>query len=193
MTSRPTTLLGFWRGVLVSLLFWTALVAAAGMFAAVSLSPKLVTVRALSLQHHDQQWRLLQLERQTDQLSRVVSALEQDPQFAAELARLEFDALRPGEEVLAVESTLRLDPSTKSQLEHPTPQQWHDDVWLQRWLTLATSETWRQTLLASAVVLILFAFTFLQEPLPARSNAAPAGPGRLGRMLARYRTASPAE
>jgi cell division protein FtsB len=147
----------------VSLLFWMLLLTAAMLFAAVSLAPKLVTVRSLSLQHHHQQLRLLHLEQQTEQLERVVLALEQDPQFSAEIARLEFDAQRPGEELLPVDDRLQLSPVGQT-VWKPVPAALAEDPWLLSLLKLHDTA----------------------PPRPA-TRAEPKGPGTLGVVFSRYK------
>ncbi len=164
------------------------LLTAATLFAAVSLAPKLVTVRTLSLQHHHQQLRLLHLEHQAEQLERVVLALEQDPQFSAEIARLEFDAQRPGEELLPVDDRLQLTPVGQT-VWKPVPAALADDPWLPSLLRLTTDETLRLGLLTASAAIVLVSFTFLHDttaPRPA-TRPEPRGPGTLGIVFSRYK------
>lgn len=169
-TTRPL------RGLLVSLMFWTALLVAAVLFAAVTLAPRLTTLIDLRDEHYVHQLKLVALEQQTRQLERVVTALERDPDFAAEMARLEFDALRPGEEVIAVDGNLALDarqmPPAAAAPE--TSRAWYLPA-LQR---LASQRDLRHLLLLTAAVLVVTSFTWLQEssgPVPAPATPRPAG------------------
>jgi cell division protein FtsB len=153
-------------GLAVSLAFWLMLAAAAALFATVSLSPKLTTYLDLEEQFCTQQQELLDLERQHADLNRVIAALKDDAQFAAEMARLEFDAVRPGEEILSVEAALALEPQA---LQPAAPQQqatrrpiWH--AWL---ATLAYYQPLRTILLAIAATLILIGFGWMQDRAPA--------------------------
>ena len=96
-------------GWIVSLAFWLVLFGAVGIYASVSLSPKLLTYLELHNEYYVNQVRLVRIEKQVDNLSRVVVALENDPNFAAELARIDFDAERPGDERIPVDAELSLD------------------------------------------------------------------------------------
>jgi len=149
-------------GVAISLTFWLMLLAAAGLFAVVSLSPKLSTYLALCDQHFAQQHELLQLERDHAELERVIAALEHDPHFAAEMARMEFDAVRPGEEILSVDSALTLSPNIGAMKTDPLAvggSRWRP--WI---AVLAEFQPLRMLLLATAAGLVLFAFGWMHEP-----------------------------
>ncbi len=73
--------------LLMSLAFWLTLVTAAGMYAAVSLSPKLVQWMMVRQQLTSNALRLQQLENEADYLERVADALKKDPEFAERLVR----------------------------------------------------------------------------------------------------------
>lgn len=147
-------------GVAISLTFWLMLLAAAALFALVSLAPKLATFLALRDQSLAQQHELVQLEREQAELERVIAALEHDPLFAAEMARMEFDAVRPGEEILAVDSDLILTPNKSSPSVQPmiATSPWRPWVGI-----LAEFQPLRWLLLAAAAVLVLIAFGWMQE------------------------------
>jgi hypothetical protein len=120
------------------------------------------------------------------QLKEVVAALEKDPAFAEELARAEFDAIRPGEEVLPVAPELRLDPQRARPDAHPTSRRLPS--WLPAIAVLAQDHGLRSGLLAAAATLIIIAFTFLHEPVR-RSRSLPerpVGPGWQQRLRSRY-------
>ncbi len=151
-------------GLAMSLAFWLMLAAAAALFATVSLSPKLTTYLDLEEQFRTQQRELLDLERQHVELGRVIAALKDDPQFAAEMARMEFDAVRPGEEILSVDASLALEPHAlqKAAPQRPTSRPiWH--AWL---AALAYYQPLRTTLLATAAALILIGFGWMQDRAP---------------------------
>lgn len=156
-----TSVAGRIGGLAISLAFWTGLLISAVLFAAVNLSPRLVAILKLRDEHYANQLRLVELEQQARQLERVVEALEHDPDFAAEMARLEFDALRPGEEVIAVDRTLVLDArhAATAERERTVTQAWY----LPAVEVLATRRQLRNLLLLAAAVLVLASFTWLQE------------------------------
>lgn len=150
--------------VSVSIAFWTLLIVATLLYAAVALAPKLWVGQRLHDQYAVQQVQLVVLERQAEQLQNVVASLERDPQFAAEMARLDFDALRPGEEVISVGGSLALDPRRQSAPEiRPRVAAAAWDPWL---MVLAGNRPVRAGLLTAAAVMILVAFTWLHEPSP---------------------------
>lgn len=148
-------------GVAVSLTFWLTLLAAAGLFAGVSLSPKLSAYLKLQEQFRTQQQELVDLEQEHRELDRVIAALKDDPNFAAELARLEFDAVRPGEEILSVDGSLALEPHAISKPHESravTRSAWQP--WVE---VLAYYQPLRTALLAAAAILVLWAFGWLQD------------------------------
>ena len=175
------------RGTLFSLGFWCSLFVAAGLYAAVTLSPKLRSVRELDQVRYEQQRRLLHLERLTEQLSLVVEALEHDSQFASEITRLEFDAARPGEELIQVDSELTLSPVSVSNTQAPAPHA-VADTWQVTLDRLSADDHLRLRLLGSAALLVILAFTFLQDTPHSPSARSNSGP--LRRLRSRYQTGS---
>lgn len=150
-----------WSGVAISLTFWLVLLAAAGLFGIVSLSPKIATYLTLQQQHQSQQAELADLEHQRRELEGVIAALKNDPNFAAELARLEFDAVRPGEEILSVDGSLALEPHAlakphESRVKRQSPWQ----PWIE---VIAYYQPLRSALLLTAAILVLWAFGWLQD------------------------------
>lgn len=149
-----------WSGMAVSLTFWLLLLAAAGLFAFVSLSPKALAYLTLWDQFQSQQEELVQLEQQQTELNRVIAALKDDPQFAAEMARMEFDAVRPGEEILAVESSLALEPHAV----HKSPGRSERGSAWRPWIAAAVqSQSLRMGCLLAAAMLVLVAFGWMHE------------------------------
>jgi cell division protein FtsB len=154
-------------GFVLSLLFWLSLLAATVMFAAVGLCPKLMDQARLRDQYATNQFRLIQIERQNEQLNRVVQAIRHDKEFAAEMTRMEFDAVNRDEEVIPVAPNLRLSPPTIEVPQSSTavPRAWH----LPLMMPFAENETLRRSLLISAGVLVAIAFTWFQPASPRQS------------------------
>jgi cell division protein FtsB len=150
-----------WSGC-VSLLFWMCLVTAAALYAGVSLAPKLVAWQDWERQYQANQLELVTLEARSTQLEQVVAALKDDPQFAAELVRQEFDAQVPGEEVIPVSHGLSFHPrATAEDIIPPAalrPQPWEPYV-----TALATQQPLRRALLGTAAALVILGFTFLHD------------------------------
>lgn len=176
----------------MSLAFWGTLLVAGALFAAVSLAPKLQTLADLREAYATNQRRLVALERQADELERVADALEHDPAFAAELAKVEFAAGRPGRERIIVPADLRLGAETApSPVLSASPVRSPLPAFLLE--PLATHRGLRFGLLATAATLVLAAFLVLHEEQAATVRAALIHGRRiLARIRDRYRK-SPSE
>ncbi len=154
--SRPETI----SGLAISLAFWLTLLMAAALFAAVALSPKLAVYLQLRSQFDANQFKLVSAERQAEHLQRVINAIRNDKDFASELTRVEFDAVRPGEEVLPVDDALELDGR---RIIAPTPPPVPIPVWYEPGVRYVASESsLRTSLLASAALLVVVSFAMLQ-------------------------------
>lgn len=156
-------------GWLASLLFWGCLLVAVSLYGVVVLSPKVIAFLELDQEYRTNQARLVRMERQVEYFDKVAGALEKDPAFAAELARIEFDASKPGEERIAVDKRLSLQaPKPANQvIDDVDPIPWY----VPTLKTLVENEDHRNLFLAGAVTLVIFAFTFLQEtPVPAAAR-----------------------
>ena len=166
--SAPETI----SGLIVSLLFWVSLLSAAFLFAAVSLSPKMLETMRLQDDYDATQFRLVQVEQQNEQLQRVVDAIRQDPDFATEMTRIEFDAVRKGEEIIPVDPELRLSPRDLTQMRTPAliPRAWYRPFLV----PFAENDSFRLSLLGTAAVLVIVSFTWMQ-PSTARQIARPVG------------------
>ena len=98
------------------------------------------------------------MEHQTEQLHRVIEAIQTDADFSAELTRIEFDAVLPGEEVIPVEMDLKLDLRS---LETPSlppiqvVQEWFEPIVLR----LASDTRLRNGFLGAAGLLVIVSFT----------------------------------
>ena len=147
-------------GMAVSLMFWLSLLAACLLFALVSLAPKFLVTLQLRSQFDANQRRLVGLEQQAEQLQRVIDAIKTDTEFSTELTRVEFDALRPDEEVIPVDGPLKLDGRlVETPLEEPARiYEWYEPYVK----TLASDHQLRMGLLGSATLLIIMSFTLLQ-------------------------------
>lgn len=142
----------------VSLLFWIQLLIAAVLYATVALAPKARTLLDLSACSIGLQSQLLDLERQVTDMKKVTDALENDPRVLEELARLDLDASRPGEESIPVTADLMLQ-------NEMTRARTYDPEVVQPWYAtlvdlFATNRRLRHALLLSAAVLVLVSFTF---------------------------------
>lgn len=164
-----------WGG-LSSMLFWLVLLVAAALYASVSLAPKILIWQRWQDFYVDQRFQLVEREDQLAALERMVAALEDDPQFVTELARLEIDAPSADAESLRMNAELSHDPrelptSTSIPRAIETTTSWQP--WLQ---VLATQASLRNGLLTAAAILVITAFTFLHdgsETLRARQDNLP--------------------
>lgn len=147
-------------GMAISLAFWLCLALSAALFAVVALSPKFLVYLQLRGQFDANQVRLVNLETQAERLQRVIDAIRNDKDFASELTRIEFDAIRPDEEVIPVDSTLELDNRALAAPESATEpaRKWYAPI-VQ---FVANDRNTRVTLLGSAAILIVISFTILQ-------------------------------
>ena len=166
--SAPETL----SGMVVSLLFWSTLLAASLLFAAVSLSPKLLEMLRLQDDYDSTQFRLVQVEQQNEQLQRVVEAIRRDKDFAAEMTRIEFDAVRRDEEIIPVDADLRLSPRELGNLRSPAmiPRAWYRPLLV----PFVENDSLRMSLLGTAAALVVISFTWMQ-PATARQLTRPIG------------------
>lgn len=180
------------HGWIVSLLFWLTLLAAAILYSLVALSPPMETGIELHRQEKRNQFQLVYLERQVRYLGQVVEALHNDPEFARELARVEFDAGSPGYERLPVDPHLSLDA-------RPARQQLPPDLDEQPWyipilIAFGQRGAARQNALFVSVGLILFAFTFLHESQARQLwNTVCRVRGGIGTFFSRYKVDPPPE
>ncbi len=146
---------------MVALLFWGTMLSAGMLYALVALSPKLVFYLKLRDDRYQTQVKLVTLEHRVLYLKKVMHALENDPEFAAEHARVDLDAQRPGDETIPVDESLHyipdgeFDPSAFKKSILP----WYTDL-LE---VFAADHKKRRALLIAAVLMSLFAFTFFQE------------------------------
>lgn len=173
------------RDWVIPLAFWVCLLAAFLLYSAVALAPKLSTYLELRSVYRTNRARMVALQRQIDYLNRVVHALETDPAFAAELARFDFNAVRPGDERIPVGGRLVLD-ARNPQPAVPAPREalpWYEPpVRL-----LARDGPLRKTAIVVACLITVLAFTFLHDSQAGPLQAASRGAHHwLGRLKTRY-------
>ncbi|MBI1311941.1 hypothetical protein GC176_11665 [bacterium] len=142
----------------VSLLFWAQLLVAAVLYASVALAPKVTTLLDLSADSQSLNSQLVALERQVTDMKKVTEALEHDPRVLEELARLNLDVTRPGEESIPVGPDLML------QNEMTRARSYQPEV-VQPWYAtlieaFAKNQRLRHTLLFVSAALVLVSFTF---------------------------------
>ncbi len=133
---------------------------------------KLRTYRELSRNYDRLEHQLVSTERRTESLAKVADALEHDPQFAAELARVDFDAPTK-EERIAVGPQLSLsawdsEPASAPADARPSPAAMLDGPLFS---ALADDHTVRLPLMAASSLLVLTAFV-LCNGRPAKRDAA---------------------
>ena len=156
--STPATARYDW---IASLAFWLCLVVAAALFASVTLAPRLVTYLELRKEYQANQEQLVGLEGRTQYLEKVVDALRSDAQFAAEVARIDFDAARPGDERIAVDKSLSL---SIPRYDPPPAAAAADAPWyVPATRFLAGNPSLRPLMLAVAAALVVVAFTYLHD------------------------------
>ncbi len=174
------------RTWIVSGLFWLALLTAGLLYGAVALSPRLAIQIELRQRYREGQIQLVQMEQQIAHLERVSQAIAQDTHFKEQLARVDFDAIRPGEEVLAVDPSTAVD--ARLAIERPTLAR-PSRPWYGPLVTLvAESPRLRRGLLLGSATLILFSFGFLHPSQADRLlSAARTAQKATGQVLDRYR------
>jgi hypothetical protein len=174
----------------VTVLFWGTILTAAALYAVVALSSKLVVYLHLRNEHYQTQVKLVTVERQVMYLKKVKHALEHDPAFAAEQARVELGAFRPGDEQIAVDESLHFVPDPDFD-----PSAFKDSIlpWYTSLLEVfATHRKTRRGFLIAAGLMTLFAFTLFQESQTSQLVAC-ARTVKNGwvRATSRYRTPAP--
>lgn len=140
----------------ISFASWLALFAAGALFATASLAPRWALRQQLLEQSTTRQWELVALEQEAEQWQRVISAAREDRQFAAEIARVEFDAQRTDEEILPVSPQWAVDG--RAVIRPVTPVPTPRAPWMIVLCSIADSEPLRKTLLGGAGLLCLACF-----------------------------------
>jgi hypothetical protein len=144
-----------------SIVFWLCLFMAAGLFGAVVLVPKLLVAERLTVRHRELEQQLDWMQRRVDYLGQVAEAFENDPEFAAEVARVDLGAIRPDERRLPAEPVLAFRaPQPVSILPRARPR------WTALLEPLAADQTVRDAALFTAAGLLIAGFAFF----PARDD-----------------------
>ncbi len=148
-------------GWMISLTFWILLFFAAILFAAVVLAPRYLSYLNLRNEYLATQVKLVSLENQVEYLKQIAHSLEHDPEFRSEVARVDFDAFRPGEERIAVAPELALDvPQWNPNQKIPSvSHSWYEPMLK----VLSENQKIRSSILLCAAAIILLSFTFLHE------------------------------
>jgi hypothetical protein len=172
---------------LAALAFWCSLFLAAGLFAVLALAPKVRTYHGLAREYDRLHRRLVSAERRTESLTKVADALEHDPQFAAELSRVDFDA-PSGEERIPVGPQLSLaewdtEPAVEAN-SHPSPRMLLDEPLLD---TLCDDRTVRFPLMGASSLLVLAAFGLCGDRRQNRDDDQSGRPGIHSWLANRYR------
>jgi hypothetical protein len=173
------------QGWVVSLGFWFCLFLAAVMYAVVVLAPKWNSYQNLNFEHRNNQFQLVSLEQDVKRLGNVVTVLESDTEFSVELARADFGAIHPEDELLAVDEDLKMNVQFLQQL---SPALITSQAGSSEWVRLFSQHRrLRHLTLAVAGLLTLFAFCFLIEPRRPSSTSADDADSPLTRLINRYR------
>ncbi|HID24756.1 MAG TPA: hypothetical protein EYP14_20475 [Planctomycetaceae bacterium] len=162
------------------------------LYAAVVLAPKAWVWLNLSAAYRTNVEQLTALQQRIKFLEQVAEALQTDPEFAAEFARLDLAARSPEEERIAVEGHLAWDTRRAEMLpEVPPPSlPWYAPLVR----LIAFSRSVRTVILLAAAGVMLLSFTFLHESQAARVELARAAIRTGFRSLRRrYQKAPPAD
>lgn len=142
----------------VAMIFWLQLLIAVVLYASVALAPKLMIYSELADKSVRSQAQLVHLEGQVIELKKVVESLENDPQAINELARIDLNAARPGEERIALDPDLILQSRLTSpyRLEAEVTRAWYAPFLN----SFASNRELRLTCLSVSAALVMVAFTF---------------------------------
>jgi hypothetical protein len=159
-------------GLVLTIGFWGCLVAAGGLFAAVSLAPRVVVREQLEREAAARQSELLTLAQEIGRLELVARGLGEDSPLAAAVARSELQRSPAGVRTLPVPERLRHDP--RDAAPEPIDVTYEEPLYLPVLQSLAQSPERRLRWSLAAAGLLLFGFVFLHEH---------AGSRAVGRML----------
>ena len=142
----------------VSICFWLTLLLAALIYGSVFLAPKLAVWNRLRFEHEQNAARLVELDNEVEYLERVEETLKTDPDFLRRLS--ENSHLINDGELIPVSGNLLFgvddeEQKTETAADAP-PLQWLIE-------RLAADRSVRNGLLAFTAVLVVLAFTFLND------------------------------
>lgn len=141
--------------------FWPCLLAAAALYAPCVLASRVVVWTELRRDHAHRQAELVALQREVQHWQRIVDALQRDPEFAARLARAEFDAAPSGAVVFTPPAELAHDPRIPPAVDRPLPPD--DPPYLPLLRRIAVDGPLRMRLLITSAALFLFGFLLLRD------------------------------
>lgn len=145
----------------VSLCFWLTLLCSALIYGAVALAPKFAVWNTVRHEYRRNAGQLAELEEDVEYLERVTDALQSDPDFLRHLASASgVPTEDDGAEMIPVSGHLLFGyehPTSDAAVESDKPPL--DGIAR----TLATHTRLRTTLLTTAALLTIFAFTFLND------------------------------
>lgn len=173
-------------GWVISITFWILLFIAGSLFAAVVLAPRYLSYLNLRNEYLTYQVQLVSLENQVEYLRQIAHSLEHDPEFRSEVARVDFDAVRPGEERIAIDPELALKiPQWNPQKRiSQTNQHWYGPVLS----VLSENQKVRSSILLTAAAIVILSFTFLHESQSRQLESVTKSTRDLiGILLSRYR------
>ncbi len=136
-----------------SLLGWSSILLAGGIYAVLTLAPRVVVWEELSREQAAGRQQLEQLHEQTRQMEQMVDTLESDPRILEELARAEWRVESESEETIAVDTSLRTnfaDVSHHPRVSVAKPAAYI--VWLK---AVSVDESLRGKLMLAAIALCL--------------------------------------
>ncbi len=151
-------------GTFISLCFWLSLFFSGALFAAATLSGKILDTERRASELATETATVEQLALEVHRLGLKARALEADPDYIAAVARRKL----AGEPV--TDATPRSQP-TPLAVTPPTPLDPRLET-LRPWMhRIASDSLLRARLLTIAAALVLFAFTFLQERSPRETTS----------------------
>ena len=152
--------------ILPSILFWSCLFLAVGLFAIVLLSPKLILVHQLESEENTLKQKRGQIEQRNRFLVSVGNALESDPEFTFEVARFEMNVSESEEQPIDVKPVF---PATADRMQLSTPKR-RIEWWLQPARLIARDRTLSDICLATAAILVIVAFALFTPRRPSNPD-----------------------
>lgn len=136
-----------------SLLGWSSILLAGGIYAVLTLAPRIVTWEELSRKQAAGRLQIEQLHEQTRQMEQMVETLETDPRILEELARAEWRVESESEETIAVDTSLRMSFTDVSQ--HPRVPVAKAAAYIDWLKAVSVDESLRGKLMLAAIALCL--------------------------------------
>jgi hypothetical protein len=149
------------RASRVAPLFWLCLLVSAALYAPCALASRVVAWAELQQKHDRNQVELIAAQQQVQHLQRVGDALEADPAFAAQLARVELGAAPAGTRVIALPRELASDPRIPPPARAITPPR--SPWYLPFMRRIASDSALRRNMLLTAAAVFLFGFLVFRD------------------------------